>query len=146
MEKTKNIKESLVMLLKQLKEKRRITTAIQSYGYNDDGLGSSSYIGELKSLNKGIHALINLNADFESVDDLDSVKKLKETELFFLKTVGLKEFKFPDYKSQINPIFLMYVDIELQLDSLEKKSNDLIYRGHKLASSEAKHIVKQLSP
>lgn len=141
--KTNNIKESLAELLSQLKEQRRIATDIQPYMYSGDGLGPYVCVGVV-ALNKGINELINLNADFESVDDFDSVKKLRETEIFFLNTDGLKDFKFPDYKSQINPIFLMYVEIELQLDTFDKKAIDLLHRGYKSAGEEASWVVLNL--
>jgi hypothetical protein len=140
-EKTEIIKKSLRALLNQLKEQRRIATDLQPYMYNGDGLGPYACIGNLEALNNGINALINLNIGFESVDDFESVKKLRETELFFLKNGGLKEFKFPDCKSNINPVLLTYIDIEIQLDVLFKKSEDLLRRNCNLAAWEARYLI-----
>ncbi|WP_342220267.1 hypothetical protein [Rickettsiella endosymbiont of Miltochrista miniata] len=140
-EKTEAVKKSLGVLLNQLKEQRRIATDLQPYMFNGDGLGPYANIGNLEALKKGIIALINLNYDFESVEDFDSVKKLKEIELFFLKNEGLKEFKFPDYNSQINPTLLTYADIEIQLDVLFEKSEDLLRRNCNLAAWEAKYLI-----
>ena len=142
--KTDEIKKSLVTLLNQLKEQRRIATDIEPYMYNGDVLGPYAHIGDLKALNKGIDVLMSLIIDFESVDDFNSVKKLREAELFFSKNDVLKSFTFSNYKSQINPVFQAYVDIEIQLDALFKKSADLFYRGHHLAGHEAKGLVSDL--
>lgn len=93
-------------------------------------------------LDNGINRIKNIQ--FKSVDDLDSVKKLRETELFFLKTDALKEFKFQDYKLQINPIFLIYAEIEVQLDIVDRKALDLLYRGYSLTGKEVRWIVIDL--
>ena len=72
---------------------------------------------------------------------LNSVKILRETELLFLKTDSLSEFKFPDYQSNISPDFLIYADIEIQLDVLDKKALELLHRGHTLVGTEASWVV-----
>lgn len=78
---------------------------------------------------------------FVSVDDLDSVKRLIKMEQFFLNSINLNNFGFSNYKSFIHPALLAYAKIEVQLDTLEIKSNDLAFRGYQLAASEAKSVV-----
>jgi hypothetical protein len=138
-EKTENIKESLAGLLNQLKwEKNKFNEVVEFAG----GCFPLPFYFDIDSVNKGITTLEKLK--FASIDDFNSVKKLREAELFFLENEGLKKFKFPVYKSHISSDFIKYVEIELQLDSLEKKADDLTHRGHTLAASEAKHMVTLL--
>ena len=138
-EKTNSIKESLAELLNQLKGVKRTFNEVVEFA----GIGLPfPFHFDIGALNKGIHTLERLK--FTSVDDLDSVKKLRESELFFLKTDGLKEFKFPDYKSQIEPTFLIYVGIEIQLDRLSKKTDDLYRRGYHSEGIIAKGVETEL--
>lgn len=138
-EKTNSIKESLAELLNQLKGVKRTFNEVVEFA----GIGLPfPFHFDIGALNKGIHTLERLK--FTSVDDLDSVTKLRESELFFLKTDGLKEFKFPDYKSEIEPTFLIYAGIEIQLDALLKKANDLFCRGFSDAGNTAHKLIFDL--
>lgn len=135
-EKTENIKESLAGLLNQLKwEKNKFNEVVEFAG---GGLPLPFYF-DIDSINKGITTLEKLK--FASVDELDSVKKLRGAELFFLKIDGLKAFKFPDYKLQINPMLLTYADIDLQLDALSKQAEELFQRNPNVAAWEAKYLI-----
>lgn len=133
------VKEFLAGLLNQLKwEKNKFNEVVEFAG----GWLPLPFYFDIDSVNKGITTLENLK--FASVDDFNSVKKLREAELFFLENEGLKKFKFPVYKSHISSDFIKYVEIELELDKLAKKALDLSYRGHNLAAREADTIVSQL--
>jgi hypothetical protein len=135
-EKTENIKESLAELLNQLKWKKSKFNEVVEFA--SGGLPLPFYF-DIDSLNKGIATLEKL--EFTSADDFYSVKKLREAELFFSKIEGLKTFKFPDYKPQINPMLLTYADIDIQLDVLSKKSEELLRRNPNLAAWEAKYLI-----
>ncbi len=127
----KMIEKSLAQLLRQLKEAMlRETNCV------------CIRLSKLESLNEGISALKNIL--FASVDDFYSVKELIEIEQFFSQSNTLKRFYFPDYKPLIGPSLLMYVEIEVLLDTLEMKSLDLACRGYKLATSEVKSLVFEL--
>ena len=135
-QKTENIKGSLAALLNQLKaEKIKFNELVEFAG----GRLHLHFHFDIGSINKGIAILEKIK--FASADDFNSVKKLKEAELFFLKKDGLKAFKFPDYKSQINPMLLTYADIDIQLDVLSKKSEELLCRNPNLAAWEAKYLI-----
>lgn len=139
--KTENIKVSLGVLLTKLENRKQIIATKKSYIYIDDKIPPYVPRDELESLNIGTSTLSNLIKQFKSVDDLNSVKILRETELLFLKTDSLSEFKFPDYQSNISPDFLIYADIEIQLDALDKKALELLHRGHTLVGTEASWVV-----
>ncbi|MES2142701.1 MAG: hypothetical protein V4471_07475, partial [Pseudomonadota bacterium] len=124
--------KSLAQLLRQLKEAK----------IEEAKWGPHARPGNFEILNDGIKALENIQ--FASVDGFASVKELMEIEQYFLKSDTLRCFHFPDYKSHINPELLMYVEMEVQLDTLELKANDLAWRGYKLAANEAKSVVYDL--
>ena len=136
----KTVNEFLSEFLKLLETKKSIILHLKKQTDRDNRLERGSSF--LTMLDKGIDVIKSIQ--FKSVDDLGSVKKLRETELFFLETDGLKEFKFQDYKLQINPIFLMYVEIEMQLDILDRKALHLLYRGYRLTGEKASWIVINL--
>lgn len=138
-EKTHNIKGLLAEILNQLKwEKSQFNEVVE---FAAGGFPFPFHF-DIDSIDKGITTLEKLK--FTSVDDFNSIKKLREAELFFLENEGLKKFKFPDYKSYISPSFIKYVEIELELDKFAKKALDLSYRGHNLAAREADTIVSRL--
>lgn len=139
--KTEAIKAYLVVLLERLENQKQIIATQKSYIYIDDKIAPYVPRDKLESLNIGTSTLSNLIKQFKSVDDLNSVKKLRQTELLFLKTDSLSEFKFPDYQSNISPDFLIYADIEIQLDVLDKKALELLHRGHTLVGTEASWVV-----
>lgn len=143
-EKTEAIKASLVVLLNQLENRKQRIIPKKAYIYIDDKIAPYIPRDEIEFLNIGISTLSNLNKQFESVDDLNSVKKLRQAELLFSKSTGLKDFTFPDYKSWINPTFLIYVEIEIQLDGFDRKAIDLLHRGYKSAGEEASWVVFNL--
>jgi hypothetical protein len=142
--KTEAIKACLLVLLNTLENKKQMIATKKSYIYIDDKIAPYVPRDELDSLNIGTSTLSNLIKQFKSVDDLNSVKKLRQTELLFFKTDSLSEFKFPDYQSNISPDFLIYADIEIQLDALDKKALELLHRGHTLAGTEASWVVLTL--
>lgn len=142
--KTEAIKFCLVVLLNELENRKKMISTRKSYIYIDDKIAPYVPRDELESLNIGTSTLSNLIKQFESVDDLNSVKKLRQTELLFLKTDSLSEFKFPDYQSKISPDFAIYADIEIQLDALDKKALELLHRGHELVGTEASWVVLTL--
>ncbi|HEY2566537.1 MAG TPA: hypothetical protein VGH95_02350, partial [Candidatus Aquirickettsiella sp.] len=92
--KTEAIKDYLVVLLEKLENQKQIIATKKSYIYIDDKVAPYVPRDELNSLNIGTSTLSNLIKQFKSVDDLNSVKKLRQTELLFFKTDSLSEFKF----------------------------------------------------
>jgi hypothetical protein len=137
--KTEAIKISLDRFLTRLKEFKIRMERSGPYIFQGQVY---THKNEIIATNEGIHRLENIQ--FESVDEFDSVRKIRETELWFSKNDVLMDFKFPDYKSQINPTFLTYVDIEIQLDALFKKSEDLLRRHCNSAAGEAKYLIFDL--
>lgn len=141
-EKTELVKKSLAMLLSSLKDAKDGIEKLSLY--SSFPLYGELYVlyKEIKKFKEGIVILEKI--PFQSVDDFISVKKLREIELFFSKNDVLKDFKFPAYQSHINPAFLMYVEIEIQLDAFDRKALDLLHRGYKSAGEEASWIVFNL--
>ncbi|HEY2567608.1 MAG TPA: hypothetical protein VGH95_07920, partial [Candidatus Aquirickettsiella sp.] len=92
--KTEAIKACLLVLLNTLENKKQMIATKKSYIYIDDKIAPYVPRDELDSLNIGTSTLSNLIKQFKSVDDLNSVKKLRQTELLFFKTDSLSEFKF----------------------------------------------------
>jgi hypothetical protein len=144
--KTEAIKVSLEIFLTQVENQKQMLAGKKSYIYIDDKIVPYDPREKAELFIIVTSTLGNLIKQFVSQDDLNSVKKLRETELLFLKIDSLSEFKFPDYKSQIHPTFLIYSDMDLQLDKLLKKAENLTSRGHNLAGIEAKSIVTLLRP
>lgn len=130
--KNKALEKSLAQLLRQLKEAK----------IEEAKWGPHARPGNFEILNEGIKALENIQ--FLSCNHFASVKELMEIEQYFLKSDTLRCFHFPDYKSDIDPDLLIHVEMDVQLDTLEMKANDLSYRGHKLAANEAKSVVYDL--
>lgn len=75
------------------------------------------------------------------MNDLNSVKKLRETEIFFSNKYDLKKFIFPNYAAQINPILLNYANLEIAIDTFDKKAKELLKCGHEKASTQASWVV-----
>ncbi len=125
------VEESFARLLRQLKEAKlhKINCVCIR-------------LSQFESLNEGIRNLENIQ--FASVEDFGSVKEILEIEQFFLRSDTLKRFCFPAYRPFINPSLLTYVEIEVLLDTLEMKAEDLRCSGHRLAASEAKSLVFEL--
>ena len=98
---------------------------------------------QLELLNKATSLLSNLTRQFGSVDDFNSVKKLRQTELFF-KNPSLKDYGFLNYKSQIDPNLIYYVNIEIKLDKISKKADNLYRRGYHVESIVAKGVENEL--
>lgn len=127
--KTEYIKISLGVLLEVLENKKQIIAPSKSYIYIDDKIAPYVPRDKLELLNKATCILRKLINQFNSVDDFNSVKKLRQTELFF-KNPALRDYGFLDYKSQIDHNLLDYVNIEIKLDKLSKKADDLYRRGY----------------
>ena len=104
--------------------------------------GIYARFSEFEILNEGIKFLENLH--FVSKEDFASVKRLLEMEQYFLKSYTLRSFRFPDYNFYIHPHLLMDAKLDVQLDTLEMKADDLALRGHKLAKAEALNVVYHL--
>ncbi len=99
---------------------------------------------DLEIINKGITILDNIKHNFESVADLDSIEMLKHAELFFSQNAVLRDFIFPEYQSKIPLSLKILADIEIQLEVLSKKADDLQLRGFRSASLIAKGVVSDL--
>ncbi|WP_339050256.1 hypothetical protein [Rickettsiella endosymbiont of Xylota segnis] len=129
--KTEAIKASLVVLLEKLENQKQIIATKKSYIiYIDDKIAPYDTKDKLELFNKATSTLSNLIKQFKSIDDFNSVKKLRQTELFF-KNPDLKDFNFFSYKSLIEPNLLDHVNIEIRLDKLSKKADDLYRRGYR---------------
>jgi hypothetical protein len=142
--KTEAIKDNLVLLLKELANRKQMIATRKSYIYIDCKIPPYVPRDELESLNIGTSTLSNLIKQFKSVDDFNSVKKLRETEFFFLKNQDIKEFTFSSYKSQIDPNLIDHVNIEIRLDKISKKAKNLDQRGYHSESIIAKGVVTEL--
>lgn len=138
--KTETVKTILMMLLLFLKKLEMSMERIDLNAFH--GWTLSMYQKEINNLKVGIEILEGIQ--FKSVDDLDSVKRLRKAELWFLNNDVIKDFTFSEYKSQINSTFLTYVDIEIQLDAFDKKALDLLQRDYKSAGTEASWVVLTL--
>lgn len=141
---TKVIKNSLIDFINQLVLQKNLVGSSKCNIYMIDSKIPYSPSDKKELLAIARDGLRHLIASFKSVHDFDSVKKFREAELFFSKNDVLKDFKFPEYQSHINPAFLMYVEIEIQLDALDKKALELLHCGYKSAGEEASWIVFNL--
>ena len=130
-EKTQKIKNLLWVFINHLKGQER---SVIGYG------NLRAHRSNFDVLKKGINLLINAKAFFESIDDLNSIKRLREVELVFSKNTVLRDFSFPKYRFYIDPVFLVYADIEIQLDTLFNKADDLTNRGF----NDAGNVVHEL--
>ncbi len=139
-EKTESVKYALAFILVKLK---KLEIHIESsYPYAFHGL-ITVFDKKIKDLKEGIRILEAIQ--FKSVDDLNSVKKLRAAELFFSTKPILNIYAFPNYTSKVNPVFLAYVDIEIQLEGLFKKSQCLFYRRHHSAGNAAERLFFDLT-
>ncbi len=128
--KTETIKKSLGELLVKLEHRKQKIATSKSYIFIDDKITPYDPKDQLELLNKATSKLSNLIKQFNFVDDLNSVKEFRETELFFLNNYELENFTFPSYESQIDPNLLDHVNIEIRLDKLSKKADDLYRCGY----------------
>lgn len=140
--KTELVKKTLTILLSSLKDAKAGMEGLNYHTWFP--LFGEIYAArkKIKSIKEGIRILEAIQ--FKSVIDLVSIKKLRETELFFAKNDVLKVFKFLEYQSQINPALLIYVEIEIQLDNFDRKALALLHRGYNVAGTEASWIVFNL--
>lgn len=138
--KTKSVKYALAFILVELKKLEIRIDSSYSYTCHDI---LTVFDNKIKDLKEGIRILEAIQ--FKSVDDLHSVKKLRAAELFFSTKPILNIFAFPNYKSKVNPVFLAYVDIEIQLEGLFKKSQALFYRRHHSAGNAAERLFFDLT-
>lgn len=141
--KTEAIRKSLGELLIKLERRKQMIATSNAYIYIDDKIAPYDPRDKLELLNRATSLLSNLTNQFDSVDDFNSVKKLRQTELFFKKS-ALKDFAFLIYKSQIDPNLLDHVNIEIRLDKIFKKGKDLERRGYHSVSIIAKGIATEL--
>lgn len=139
--KTEAIKKSLNELLMKLEHEKQKISSKKSYIYIDDKIAPVIPRDKLEFLNITTSLLTCLIENFFSVDDLSSVKKLRETEIFFSNNYDLKKFTFPQYASQIDFILLTYADVEIELDTFDEKAKELLRRGHKKAGTQASWVV-----
>ncbi len=142
--KTEAIKKSLGELLIKLESKKQEIGTQETYIFIDDKTVLVSPRDKLILLNIATSLLTCLIKQFYSVDDLNSVKKLRETEIFFLNNYDLEKFTFPSYESQIDPNLLDYLNIEIRLDKLSKKAKNLEGRGYHSQSVIAKGVATEL--
>lgn len=134
-ENTQKIKNLLWVFINQLKGRER--SVIRSGDLEPRR-------ADFDVLKKGINLLVNTKAFFESIDDLNSIKRLREVESFFSKNTVLGDFAFPEYQSYIDPVFLIYADIEIQLDTLFIKADDLTNRGFNDAGDVVHKLIFNL--
>lgn len=93
----------------------------KSYIYMDHQIVPYVSKDKFDLLDVATNLLKGLIKQFNSIDDLDLIKKLWQTELFFLNNKNFRKFTFPDYKPLIDPILLTRVNIKIQLENLTKK-------------------------
>lgn len=143
--KNEAVKEFLAEFLEKLEIERKITLHREKILKKKNKMNRlAREIVHLESINLGMQSIKNIK--FESVDNIDSVKKLKKAELFFSKTYFkfLENFKFSYCTSKISPDFLTYADIEIQLDAFDRKALDLLHRGCSLEGKEASWVIINL--
>jgi predicted nucleotide-binding protein (sugar kinase/HSP70/actin superfamily) len=141
--KTEAIKESLSELLIKLESRKKIVSDRKPYLHFETRIPLYIPTENLDLLIKATSTLSNLIKQFKSIDDFNSVKKLRETELLF-KNDELKDFVFLNYKSQIDPNLLDRVNIEIGLDKISRKAKNLEGRGYHSEGVIAKGIVIEL--
>lgn len=149
--KTEAIKEFLSEFIKEFELERQVTLhdkKVLEKQKNPKQTRIGLKVVHLEAIKLGIKTLNSIQ--FESVDNVNSIKNLKKAELFFSAPYYVNHFKFlEDFKfsyclSQITPNFLTYADIEIQLDAFDKKAIDLLHRGYKSAGTEASWVVISL--
>lgn len=134
--KNEEIEKSLEILLKQLEYAKR-----KELKYNLDFGGDLNFV-VIYSLDEGIKNIEN--NEFDSVNDFQSIKELININLFFEKNYILNKFLFPNYKKYVDDNLLSHAVIDIQLDNLKFKSNDLIMRGHTYAAREIDLLIFHL--
>ena len=143
---TNVIKNSLTDFINQLVLQKNLVGSSKCYIYMIDSIIPYVPRDKTELLDIATGELRHLIASFKSVHDFESVKKLREAELFFLSNKNFRKFTFPNYSSQINPNLLNYVNLEIELDALDKKSLELVDRGHKNAAMHLNWVVSKVSP
>jgi hypothetical protein len=138
--KTESLKKSLNELLIKLEHEQQKIGTKKSYVYIGDKTVPVSG-DKLELLDVATSLLSCLIENFFSVDDLSSVRKLRETEILFSNNYHLKKFIFQNYTSQIDPILLNYANLEIEIDTFDKKAKELLKRGHEKASKQAIWVV-----
>lgn len=139
--KTEAIKKSLNELLIKLEHEKQKISSKKSYIYIDDKLAPVIPRDKLKFLNITTSLLTCLIDQFRSVDDLNSVKRLRQAELFFLNNYELRIFTFPSYASQVTPLLIDCANLEIEIDTFDKKAKELLKRGHEKAGTTASWVV-----
>lgn len=142
---TKVIKNSLIDFINQLVLQKNLVGSSKFNIYMIDSKIPYSPSDKKELLAIARDGLRHLIASFKSVHDFDSVKKLREAELFFLSNKNFRKFTFPNYSSLINPNLLNYVNLEIELDALDKKSIELLDRGHKNTAIHINWVVSKVS-
>ena len=135
------IKKNLNDLLIKIEHAKKTLRSKKSYIYIDDKIAPVIPRDKLKFLNITTSLLTCLIDQFRSVDDLNSVKRLRQAELFFLNNYELRIFTFPSYASQIAPLLIDCANLEIAIDAFDNKAKDLLKRGHETAAINADWIV-----
>ncbi len=125
------IKKFVADFLEKLKTEKAITISRKEILEKQRKFNRAGYeVVHLEVINLGIKRLKNIQ--FKAIDNINSVRKLKEAEAFFSNAhyaskhfKCTENFKFSYCTSKIDPYFLVYADIEIQLDALFDKANDL---------------------
>lgn len=139
--KSDELKFLLRLLTNKLNQWVGDTIQVGSYGYDLDEIEPCIENEAVEYIDKGISIVEDLNRNFQSFNDLGSVKRLREAELYFSKDEYLKNYNFPNYKSYINPYFIAYIDLEDQLNDLFGKANDLFCRGFDSAGNTIHDLI-----
>lgn len=128
---TDKLEKELEQLLRQLKEARR--KEVGKF-WSDKA--------RLEILDKVIKDLEN--SPLDSIADFCTVKNWFALELLFKESAILKKYCFPCYKNVVESRLLCHASMDVYLDKLEAKSNNLRCRGYILAACEAKWLVFEL--
>lgn len=135
------IKKNLNDLLIKIEHAKKTLRSKKSYIYIDHTIPPFIPSEKLDILDVTTGLLTDLTEQIRSLDNLNSVKRLRQAELFFLNNYELRIFTFPSYASQIDPLLIDCANLEIAIDAFDNKAKDLLKRGHETAAINANWIV-----
>lgn len=143
LEKEKELKASLNVLLDDLiSERERMSEIVMISGMGMPlGTPFVNY-PDFSEIGNSIKILESIKPI--PVDSLLFSKKMIEVEHLFKNSPTLKNHTVPNFRDVVSKEMLIYADIDIEIDNLEKKSKNLLERGHINASDSVKVMVESL--